>query len=182
MAMASFLDPLASRLLALRTVSPSQWVLRGAGAAASATALLIAAPGPLDAHLGSMLAALTVACAVLVQVWRPDSDVGLLSPLAVVLLLTGHADAGFLTAAGTGLALLLAHMAFAVAATAPAHGALSGSGWALIGRGALVVLAATLVAGAVVAALMGVALGAWMVVPGILAVIALFAVVLPRAT
>ena len=79
-----------------------------------------------------------------------------------------------------GFALLVAHIAFAIAATAPAHGVQSRSAWSLMGRGAATVLGGSVLASVVVVALIGVDLGPWMIVPGILAVIALFAVVLPR--
>lgn len=204
------MDPVAQRLLELRTVSPSQLLLRGIGVAATVAALLLASPGPLDSNLGSILAAMTVACGLLIQVLRPDSDLGLLSPIAVLLLLAGRgglggtdptagqsagesvgasagqsagavlADGALLTAAGVGFALLVAHIAFAIAATAPAHGVQSRSAWSLMGRGAATVLGGSVLASLVVVALIGVDLGPWMIVPGILAVIALFAVVLPR--
>lgn len=204
------MDPVAQRLLELRTVSPSQLLLRGIGVAATVAALLLASPGPLDSNLGSILAAMTVACGLLIQVLRPDSDLGLLSPIAVLLLLAGRgglggtdptagqsagesvgasagqsagavlADGALLTAAGVGFALLVAHIAFAIAATAPAHGVQSRSAWSLMRRGAATVLGGSVLASLVVVALIGVDLGPWMIVPGILAVIALFAVVLPR--
>ena len=156
MRLSQMMDPVAQRLLELRTVSPSQLLLRGIGVAATVAALLLASPGPLDSNLGSILAAMTVACGLLIQVLRPDSDLGLLSPIAVLLLLAGRgglggtdptagqsagasagesvgasagqsagavlADGALLTAAGVGFALLVAHTAFAIAATAPAHG------------------------------------------------------------
>lgn len=214
MRLSQMMDPVAQRLLELRTVSPSQLLLRGIGVAATVAALLLASPGPLDSNLGSILAAMTVACGLLIQVLRPDSDLGLLSPLAVLLLLAGQgglggtdptagqsagasagesvgasagqsagavlADGALLTAAGVGFALLVAHTAFAIAATAPAHGVQSRSAWSLMGRGAATVLGGSVLASLVVVALIGVDLGPWMIVPGILAVIALFAVVLPR--
>lgn len=180
MRMNQWVDPLAQWLLDLRTVNASQVLLRGLGVIGSVAALLLASPGALDSNLGSILAAVTVACGLLVQLFRPDSDVGLLTPLAVVLLMAGQGGPGVLRAAAVGLCLLVAHMAFAIAATAPAHGVLSAPAWALVGRGALMVLAGSVIAGAVVVALLSVDLGPWMIVPGILAVIALFAVVLPR--
>ena len=210
MRLSQMMDPVAQRLLELRTVSPSQLLLRGIGVAATVAALLLASPGPLDSNLGSILAAMTVACGLMIQVLRPDSDLGLLSPLAVLLLLAGQgglggteptvgesagesigasagqsagaalADGALLTAAGVGFALLVAHIAFAIAATAPAHGVQSRSAWSLMGRGAATVLGGSVLASLVVVALIGVDLGPWMIVPGILAVIALFAVVLPR--
>lgn len=213
------MDPVAQRVLELRTVSPSQVLLRGIGVAATVAALLLASPGALDSNLGSILAAMAVACGLLIQVLRPDSDLGLLSPIAVLLLLAaqggtapnaggragqgaaasagasageslgamaeagagaGLADGALLTAAGVGFALLVAHIAFAIAATAPAHGVQSRSAWSLMGRGAVMVLGGGVLASLVVVALIGMDLGPWMIVPGILAVIALFAVVLPR--
>lgn len=210
MRLSQMMDPVAQRLLELRTVSPSQLLLRGIGVAATVAALLLASPGPLDSNLGSILAAMTVACGLLIQVLRPDSDLGLLSPLAVLLLLAGQgglggteptvgesagesigasagqsagaalADGALLTAAGVGFALLVAHITFAIAATAPAHGVQSRSAWSLMGRGAATVLGGSVLASLMVVALIGVDLGPWMIVPGILAVIALFAVVLPH--
>lgn len=209
MRLSQLVDPVAQRLLELRTVSASQWLLRGTGVAATVAALLLASPGPLDSNLGSILAAMAVACGLLIQVLRPDSDLGLLSPLAVLLLMATQggpggrggteppagqsaaesaggsvgvalADGAVLTAAGVGFTLLIAHLAFAIAATAPAHGVQSRSAWSLLGRGAVMVLAGSVLASLVVVALIGVDLGPWMIVPGILAVIGLFAVVLPR--
>ena len=181
MRLSHLVDPIARQLLELRTVSPSQLLLRAAGVVTTVAALLLAAPGPLGSNLAAILAALAVACGLLVQVLLPDSDLGVLPPLAIMLLLVGQSDPGVLRAAGIGLALLLAHMAFAIAATGPAHGLHSAAAWALVGKGALTVLAGSAVAGLLVVALMGVDLGPWMVVPGVLALIALLAVVLPRA-
>ena len=210
MRLSQLVDPVAQRLLELRTVSASQWLLRGIGVVATVAALRLASPGPLDSNLGSILAAMAVACGLLIQVLRPDSDLGLLSPLAVLLLMATQggqgstelpagqsaagnaggsagasagaalADGAVLTAAGVGFTLLIAHLAFAIAATAPAHGVQSRSAWSLLGRGSAMVLAGSVLASLVVVALIGVDLGPWMIVPGILAVIGLFAVVLPR--
>lgn len=206
MRLSQLVDPVAQRLLELRTVSASQWLLRGIGVAATVAALRLASPGPLDSNLGSILAAMAVACGLLIQVLRPDSDLGLLSPLAVLLLMATQggqgstelpagqsaaesaggsagvalADGAVLTAAGVGFTLLIAHLAFAIAATAPAHGVQSRSAWSLLGRGAAMALGGSVLASLVVVALIGVDLGPWMIVPGILAVIGLFAVVLPR--
>lgn len=177
-----FVDPIAQKLLELRKVSASQWLLRTAGAVATVLALMLTLGGPaLFAGFGTTLITLVVLLGVLLQCWRPDTDLGLLAPAMLLLVLLGQGDLTMLRAAGVGLALLLAHSAFALAATIPVHGDLSPSAWRLAGAGLLPVLVLSLVAAALVVLLSSVQLGSWMMVLGVLAVIALFAVALPRA-
>lgn len=176
------IDALAHRLLELRTISGSHWALRAAGVAGSLLALLLTiGPHGDPAHLATVLLGLAVALALVMQLRTPDSDLGLLAPGAIVLFLSVQADLTLLRAAGVGAALLIAHSAFALAATVPAHGVLTRSAWRLAGRGLLPVAAMSVLAGLLVALLAGVQLGPWTMVLGVLAVIALFAVVLPRA-
>ena len=178
--LAGLVDPVAQRLLELQRVSSSQWVLRALGVLAMGAAVALTLPGGAFASPGSTLLSLLVGAGVLVQTLWPDSDVGLIAPLALVLVLAGQSDLTVLRAAAVGSALLVAHMAWALAATIPIHGTFSAAAWSLAGRGALLVLAASVIGAVVVIALAGVQLGPWMVVVGVLAVVALFATVLPQ--
>lgn len=178
--MSALVDPIAQRLLELRQVSGTQWLLRGLGILGMAAAVSLALPGGAFGNAGSTLVTLVVAVGVFAATLRPDSDIGLLAPAVVVLSLAGQSELTVLRALAVGLALLVAHMAWALAATTPVHGTLSASAWALAGRGALMVLAASLIGAVVVIALAGIQLGTWMVVIGILAVIVLFATLLPQ--
>ena len=176
------IDAIAQRLLELRTISGSHWLLRGAGAVLTILALVLAVgPHGDPAHLATVSLGLAVAFALFMQLRNPDSDAGLLAPGVIVLYLSVQPDLTLLRAAGVGAALLIAHSAFALAATVPAHGVLTRSAWLLAGRGLLPVAAMSVLAGLLVALLAGVQLGPWTMVLGVLAVISLFAVVLPRA-
>lgn len=175
------IDPIAEFLLGLRRVSGTQWLLRLVGVATMLLALVGTLPGGLFVHIGTGIITLAVAGSLLVQALRPDSDVGLIAPAAIILALAGQGDLSLLRAAGVGLALLLSHVAFALAATIPAHGEFERSAWMLGGRGLLLVLAISIVAGLLVIALSGVQFGAWMLVIGILGAIGLFVTVMPRS-
>ena len=181
MRLGSLVDPIAGRLLELQKVSGTQWLLRLLGVAAMLLALSVALPGGPAQNAGAMFVMLAVAIALCVQMFRPDSDVGLLAPAVIILALAGQGDLTVLRAAMVGLGLLVSHAAFALAATIPVHGVFDRSAWLLSGRGLLMVLAVSVVAGLVVVVLSGIHLGPWMLVVGVLAVLALFAAVLPRA-
>ncbi|AXK44420.1 hypothetical protein [Brachybacterium saurashtrense] len=175
------LDPIARRLLALRTVGRSQWLLRGLGTGATLLALVLTVgPTALLAHSGAVLLALVVGVGLLAQCLRPDTDLGLVPPVALLIALVAQGDTPMLRAGGIGLALLLGHAAFALAATIPVHGELAPSAWRLAARGLVPVLALSAVAAGLVVLLSGVHLGAWMMVIGVLAAIVLFLTVLPR--
>jgi hypothetical protein len=175
------MDPVAQRLLALQKVSSTQWLLRLLGAAATVLALLMTfgVTGVLS-HVGTVMITLAVVVGLLFQLRDPDTDMGLLAPAAIVVALLAQGEVPMLRAAGTGLALLVAHSAFALAATLPVHGEFGRGAWGLAGRGLLPVLAVSGVGGVLVVALTAVQLGPWMMVLGVLAAIGLFVAVLPR--
>lgn len=181
MRVAHLVDPLAHRLLALRTVSRTQWTLRLAGAAATALALVAALSGAGAPGIVPAVVTTGVAVTVLAQLLRPDSDLGLLGPALILLSLLAHEDLSLLRAAAVGAALLAGHSASAFAATHPSHGVLARSAWTLMARSLLAVLVVSALGIAAVVALSGVQLGSWMVVPGVAAVIALFVALLPPA-
>lgn len=178
--LSGLVDPIAQRLLELQRVSSSQWVLRALGVLAMGGAVVLTLPGGAFASPGATLLTLLVGTGTLIQTLWPDSDVGLIAPLALILVLAGQSDLTVLRAAAVGFALLVAHMAWSLGATIPTHGTFSAAAWSLAGRGALLVIAASVIGAVVVIAVAGVQLGPWMVVVGVLAVIALFATVLPQ--
>ena len=181
MPIGQMLDPVAQRLLELQKISSTQWLLRTLGAVTTVLALLlIVGLTELFSHFGTVLITLTVALGIILQVRRPDSDLGLLAPVAIVIALLAMGDSSMLQAAGVGLALLLAHSAFALAATIPVHGEFGPGAWRLAAMGLLPVLVLSAVAGVLVVLLSTVQLGAWMMVLGALAAIGLFIAVLPR--
>lgn len=176
------LDPFAERLLELRKVSATHWLLWALGAGATLLALLLSLDGiGLLAHLGTVVLAAVVAVGLLVQFRQPDSNVGLLAPGAILLSLLVQGELSFLRAAGIGLALLIAHCAFALSATLPVHGVLAPSAWRLALRALLPVLALCLLGGLVVLVLSPLTLGPWMLVVGTVAAITLFLLLLPRS-
>lgn len=180
MRLSRFADPLAHGLLRLRTVSGTQWLLRTVAVLATVLALLLALRGELFGHAGSAVVTLLVLAVAALQAARPDTDLALLAPLAILVSLVGQGDLGIVRALGVGLALLLAHSAAALAATLPVHGRFEPSAWALAGRGLLGVLVVTLAGAFVVLGLSGVRLGAWALVLGVVAVLGLLIVALPR--
>lgn len=181
MRLGQLVDPIAQQLLELQKVSTSQWLLRGLGAVATVAALMTALGSvALFAHIGAVLISLLVAVGLIASFLNPDSDVGLVAPAAVVVSLLGVGDISMLRAGVVGVALLLGHSAFALAATMPVHGVLDRSGWRLAGLALLPVLGLSIAAGALVAGVSLVTLGPWMLVLGALAAIGLFLAVLPR--
>lgn len=181
MRMGQVVDPVAQRLLELQKVSATQWLLRITGTAATVFALLMLfGVTGLFTHVGTVLITLTVALGLLFQFRNPDTDLGLLAPAGIVLGVLGLGEVSMLRTAGIGLLLLIAHSAFALAATIPVHGVFARSAWLLAGKGLLPVLVLSLLGGLLVAGLSGVQLGPWMMVLGVLAAIGLFITVLPR--
>lgn len=175
------IDPVAQRLLELQKVSGTQWLLRIVGTAMTLLALLMTFGGTgLLAHFGTTLITLVVALGLLCQFRNPDSDLGLLAPVGIVVGVLAQGEVSMLRTAGIGLMLLIAHSAYALAATIPVHGVFGRSAWLLAGKGLLAVLVLSLLGGLLVAGLSGVQLGPWTMVVGVLAAIGLFIAVLPR--
>lgn len=180
MALRTLIGPIAEPLLSLRQVSGTQWTLRGAGTAGMVLALMGTLPQGLFASFMTVLLTLAVGVVTLVQALRPDTGIGVLGPLLVIVVLAVQPELSLLRAAAVGLALLLSHAGFALAATLPAHGRFELSAWRLALRGMLPVLALTVIGGVVVLAAAGTTLGAWMVVLGVLAAIGLLVALIPR--
>ncbi|QNN83033.1 hypothetical protein H3H54_04590 [Brachybacterium sp. Z12] len=180
MALRTLIDPIAEPLLSLRQVSGTQWTLRLAGIAGMVLALMGALPQGLFASFMTVLLTLAAGAVTLIQALRPDTGIGVLGPLLVIAALAIQAELSLLRAAAVGLALLLSHAGFALAATLPAHGRFELSAWRLVLRGLLPVVALTAVGAVVVLAAAGTTLGPWMIVLGVLAVIGLLVALMPR--
>lgn len=174
------LDPLAELLLGLRRVSPSQWLLRLLGAGGTLVALALTVPSGPFATMPATVLTLCVAVALIGQLLAPDTALGILGPLAILLGLAALPDLTLPRAAGVGFALLLSHAAFALAAALPVHGEFDRSAWLLWLRGLLPVLALSAVCTLVVVVLAGFRPGPWMLVVGVAAVVMLLVVLLPR--
>ena len=183
MRLRSLIDPIADRLLELRAISPLQWGLRGVGTLATVAALVLALVGPSTSgvHLGIAMVGLASLVALIAQWFDPDSDLGMLAPLAVVVALLGRGDLTLLIAGLTGFLLLIGHVAFAIAAVMPVHGTLERSAVRLAGRALAAVLVVALVACVLVALLSQIQLGPWMVALAAPVVVALWIAVMPRA-
>lgn len=180
MRLGQMVDPVAELLLELQKVSAPQWLLRILGAATTVLALMAALGSvALFAHPGTTLVTLVVVAAVLAQMRNPDSDLGLLAPGAILLAVLVLGEVPMLRAAGAGLALLVAHSAFALAAVLPVHGVLDRSAWLLAGKGLLPVAVVAAVAAVLVIGLATVQLGPWMMVAGVIAAIGLLMAVVP---
>src|SRR5699024_376150 len=101
----SLLDSIAQRLLELGRISPTQWLLRTLGAVATLLALLlVSGPASLFSNVGTLFLTLAVAAGVVLHCRRPDSDLGLLAPAAILLALLAADGSSMLQAAGVGLA------------------------------------------------------------------------------
>lgn len=182
MRIGQLLDPIAQRLLELRTVSTTQWQLRLLGAVSTLLALALAIDVfTLLSHAGSQLLLAVVVIALVLHCRRPDRDLGLVAPGAILLAVVVQDGVTMLETAGVGAALLLAHSAFALAATLPVHGEFGRDAWRLAGSVVLVVLMVSVVASVLIVLLSTVQFGAWMMVVGALATIGLLVAVLPRA-
>lgn len=174
-------DPIAELLLSLRRVSAAQWLLRLAPVLAAVGALAVLYPQGLSANLIGMMVAMIVAVGVLIQTVSPDSDLGLIAPLGLVLGLAARGELSILVALATGSLILVMHVGWSLAAMLPVHGVWTREAWLLAGSSLLGVLAAAITGSLIVMALLGVDLGAWMVVLGAAAAIALFVLLLPRS-
>lgn len=183
MRLTSLSDPIAERLLELRRISAAQWLLRGAGTLATtgALALVLAGPAASGVHTGIVLVVLVSLIALIAQWIDPDSGLGLLAPLAVLVALLARSDLSMLLAAATGLLLLLGHASFAIAAVMPVHGMLDVSAARLAGRALAAVLVVALVAAVMVVLLAQIRLGPWLIVLAAPVVVALWIAVMPRA-
>lgn len=181
MALRTLIDPIAEPLLSLRQVSTTQWALRLTGLAGMALALVATLPQGPFADFPSVMFTLTLTVLTLFQMLRPDTGLGVAGPLLVVLALTLQPELSALRALTVGLALLLSHVGFALAATLPAHGRFEPSARRLALRWLLPVLGLTALGAAVVLTASATVLGAWMLVPGVLAVIGLLVALLPRS-
>ena len=189
MPLSRLLDPLAEALLNLRTVSPGQWLLRGAGLLGGAAALLLARGELVPSGLLGVLAAIIGAvravqarlgAALLVQLFVPDAASGPLVPLTVVLVAAADGDLTALRALGVGLCLLVSVAGTALAALVPAHGVVAASLWRPAGRALLVVLVVVAVGALAVLLVAPVVAGPWALVAGAVAVVGLLVLLLPR--
>src|SRR5699024_10167663 len=79
---------------------------------AMGSAVALALPGVPFSGPGAALLPVLVATGTLIQPLWPDSAVGLIAPLALILVLAGQLDLTVLRAAAVGFALLVAHMAW----------------------------------------------------------------------
>ncbi len=177
------IDPIADWLLELRAISPGQWLLRGTGTAATLGAIAAAFTGEqgLNIHLGTIVILLACLVALIAQWIDPDADLGSLAPIAILLSLLGRPSPSWGMAVLLGALLLLAHVAWALAAVHPARGELAADAWSRAGRAFALVLAVSVLGGVLVLALSQVQLGAWTMVLAVLAAIGLWAAVMPRA-
>ena len=180
MPLSRLLDPLAEALLNLRTVSPGQWLLRGAGLLGGAAALLLARGELVPSGLLGVLAAIIVGAALLVQLFVPDAASGPLVPRTVVLVAAADGDLTALRALGVGLCLLVSVAGTALAALVPAHGVVAASLWRTAGRALLVVLVVVAVGALAVLLVAPVVAGPWALVAGAVAVVGLLVLLLPR--
>lgn len=177
--MRGFVDAIAGGIAQLALVSAAQWALRGLAAVAVAVAVLLAFPdGPFYGIVAGC-ATLVVIIATLVMTVEPDSDVGTVVPIAIILAGSLGRIPGWLEMIAVGLALLVAHMAWAYAATIPAHGRLGAGAAALMGRGVLLGLLVALGAIGLVRLLALVQLGTWAVLLGAVAMVVLFVLIVP---
>jgi hypothetical protein len=180
--MRSALESIAQLLADLGHVSRPQWALRLVAALALAAAQLIACAGhPLDGVLPALTSA-AVLVGGLIQSIRPDASTGILALAGAVIAACASADPVLLS--GVALLVLVAHASWSLAAIVPAHGTI---GRRAAGRSALWAAAAALLALAaglgVLLPLAGISTPAWTIVLGILAVIALVALlVVPLGT
>lgn len=177
--MHAFVDAIASQLGRLTEVSASQWLLRGPAAAAVIGALLLLVPGGPFVGMVETSVSLLVLVLLLAQSLDPDSDAGWVLFVALALLAAVLPDQGAVSLALAGLLLLVAHMAWAWAATVPVHGRVGRSAWRLWGRTAVPVMIASIAAGAVVLGIGLITLPSWIVLVGTIALVALVVVLTP---
>lgn len=179
--MGSLVETLAQALADLRLVRPSQWALRLLGLVALLAADALALGGALGSA-GGVAVSVLVALLGLWQSARPDADAGLVALGLVLLAVLATGPSGLPATLAIAALLLVAHGAWALATLVPAYGVVRGGAWRAHGRALLPALAVGLAAGAVLllASSTGAAPGAGIVLPGVLAVIVLLVLLLPR--
>lgn len=177
--MRAFVDAIAEIIVAIGLTSPSQWLLRGLAAVAVAVALLLAFPdGPFYGIVAGTVSVLVI-IVTLVMTVEPDSDMGTAVPIAIILGSALGREPAWGPMVATGLALLVAHLSWAYAATMPAHGRLAPGAARLMARGALLSLLVAAAAIGLVWLLSLVQVGTWAVLLGAVALVALFVLIVP---
>ncbi|MCG7310593.1 hypothetical protein [Brachybacterium sp. ACRRE] len=180
--MRSTLESIAQLLADLGHVSRAQWALRLLAALSLVAAQLLACAGhPLDGVLPALTSA-AVLVGGLVQTLRPDSSMGTLALAGAVVAACASADVTVL--AGVAVLVLVTHVCWSLTAMVPAHGTIGRRALTTTVRWAAAAVLLALAAGlGVVLPLAGASTPAWTMVLGILALIALVAVlVVPHGT
>ncbi|EWS82056.1 hypothetical protein BF93_13655 [Brachybacterium phenoliresistens] len=180
--MRSLVEGVAQAIADLRIVDPSQWALRlGALAALLLAAALVTGMAPFGSPQAVLLT-LVVLLLGLLQTARPDADAGLVAfcVLVIAVVIAGPLGAGATLALAA--LLMVSHALWALAASVPAHGVVRRGALAATVRRALPALGIGLVAGAGLLALAGAgaAVPAWLMIPGVVAVVVLLVLLLPR--
>jgi len=180
--MRPLVESIAQAIADLRIVDASQWALRlSALAALLLAAALVTGMDPLGSP-PAVLLSLVLSLLGLLQTVRPDADAGLVAfaVLVIAVVITGPLGAG--TTLALAALLMVAHAAWALAASVPSYGVVRRGALAATVRRALPALGIGLLAGAGLLALAGGGTGipAWLMIPGVVAVIALLVMLLPR--
>lgn len=177
--MTGMIDAVAELIADLALVSPAQWLLRALGLLGTLGALWCAFPAGMFHGLAPTLASLLVLLLALVMAVAPDSDLGTGMPIVLVAGASLGTEPSWGRMVGTGLFLLLTHMAWAFAAVTPAHGRVSRGAALLMLRTVAVAVAASLVALGLVWLVTRLSLGGWAVPLGAAALIACFVALTP---
>ncbi|MFC0675253.1 hypothetical protein [Brachybacterium hainanense] len=180
--MRHLVETIAQSLADLRIVSRSHWALR-----LGALALLVAADvlaldlDPLGGTVPTLVSVLVLVLG-LAQTLRPDSDVGLVAFGLIILTAAARGPFPLTHLLSLAAVLFLAHSCWALAAISPAYGVIRGGAVRRHARGSLPALGLGLLGGAVLwlAAAEGLRIGGWAMIPGVLALVVLLIMLMPR--
>lgn len=174
-------DLIARAIVSMRQVSGTQWVLRLLGLVCGTGAAVTAMWGGPGSNILLTLAIIVLGLGLLWQTVRPDSPMGAVVLAVLVCVVAGNASESLLRCALAGVLMLLAHGCWALGAVAPGHGRIPlsvvrrFSGWT-----GLSLLIAAAVGIVIVLPLASVHTPGWMLAVGLLAVIGLLALLVPR--
>ncbi len=177
--MRSIADAISSMLAEAALVSRGQWVLRLLAVAAMVLILVLMFPAGPIASLPSAALAGLIALLVLAQSITPDSDIASALPIVIGLPIAVADPLPLWRMVVIGAALVLAHMCWAWAASAPAHAELTAPAWRAMLRSGALVLLVSLLLGMLLLLVAMLHVPNWAVVFGVVALIGLMVALLP---
>lgn len=177
--MREIVEIISQWLADLSLVSRSQWILR-VGAILAVVLATLAVGGDPVGNAFVMILCVVIAIGLVWQTFDPDALGGAVVLVCLVLMIAVTPSIPLTRLVLVGLGIFLAHSLWSLAAVAPAYGRIRRTAWMLAGMfAAVALLLGALVALVVVLPLAQVQATGWALVMGVLAAVALAALMLP---